>query len=161
MSSRRDWRRRAVRSPASTMPPLVISTRYWTGAASPPNRTAVCGAASGSGRPDRSIGWVEARGTATPGATANGDGFWKDSEESPKVRLETVAYLSGTDGSNPFPSSGESANHRFRDRLSLFWAKGLSLLELLDLADHQTEPRDVALQFGCDIRGQRRALRRG
>jgi hypothetical protein len=30
---------------------------------------------------------------------------------------------------------------------------------LLDLADHQTEPRDVAFQFGCDIRRQRRALR--
>src|SRR5262245_22533745 len=37
MSSRRDWRRRAVRSRPSRMPPLVISTRYWTGIASPPN----------------------------------------------------------------------------------------------------------------------------
>jgi hypothetical protein len=28
--------------------------------------------------------------------------------EATKVRLEAVAYLPGTDGSNPFPSSGES-----------------------------------------------------
>jgi hypothetical protein len=34
--------------------------------------------------------------------------------EATKVRLEAVAYLPGTDGSNPFPSSSESANHRFR-----------------------------------------------
>jgi hypothetical protein len=27
--------------------------------------------------------------------------------EATKVRLEAVAYLPGTDGSNPFPSSGE------------------------------------------------------
>src|SRR6516165_7287657 len=30
--------------------------------------------------------------------------------EATKVRLEAVAYRPGTDGSNPFPSSGESAN---------------------------------------------------
>ena len=30
--------------------------------------------------------------------------------EATKVRLEAVAYLPGTDGSNPFPSTGESAN---------------------------------------------------
>jgi hypothetical protein len=28
--------------------------------------------------------------------------------ETTKVRLEAVAYLPGTDGSNPFPSTGES-----------------------------------------------------
>ena len=28
---------------------------------------------------------------------------------------EVVARLSGTESSNPLPSSGESANHRFRD----------------------------------------------
>jgi hypothetical protein len=32
--------------------------------------------------------------------------------EATKVRLEAVAYLPGTDGSNPSPSTGESANHR-------------------------------------------------
>src|SRR5215469_2574005 len=52
-------------------------------------RTAVCGAASGSGRPDRSIGRVEARGSAMPGVTANGNGFWKDSEEISKNRITT------------------------------------------------------------------------
>jgi hypothetical protein len=31
---------------------------------------------------------------------------------SDKVRLEAVAYLPGTDSSNPSPSSGESANFR-------------------------------------------------
>jgi hypothetical protein len=29
--------------------------------------------------------------------------------EATKVRLEAVAYLPGTDGSNPFPSTGESS----------------------------------------------------
>jgi hypothetical protein len=33
--------------------------------------------------------------------------------EATKVRLQAVAYLPGTDGSNPFRSSGESANYRF------------------------------------------------
>jgi hypothetical protein len=33
--------------------------------------------------------------------------------EEKEVRLEAVASLPGTDGSNPFPSSGESANFRF------------------------------------------------
>jgi hypothetical protein len=78
------------------MPPLVISTRYWTELRAHRTRTAVCGAASGSGRPDRSIGRVEARGTATPGVTANGDGFWKDSEEIPKTGLALGAIV--TDG---------------------------------------------------------------
>jgi hypothetical protein len=32
----------------------------------------------------------------------------------------------------------------------LFQSLSTSLLDLLDLADHQGEPRDVALQFGCD-----------
>jgi hypothetical protein len=31
--------------------------------------------------------------------------------EATKVRLEAVAYPPGTDGSNPFPSSGESATN--------------------------------------------------
>src|SRR5215472_16389861 len=35
-----------------------------------------------------------------------------------------------------------------------------SLLDLLDLANHQAEPRDVALQFGRDVWRERRALRR-
>src|SRR5215469_2587585 len=55
--------------------------------------TAVCGAASGSGRPDRSIGRVEARGSAMPGVTANGNGFWKDSEEIPKTGLALGAIV--------------------------------------------------------------------
>ena len=33
--------------------------------------------------------------------------------EAIKVRLKAVVYLPGTDGSNPFPSSGKSANHRY------------------------------------------------
>ena len=39
--------------------------------------------------------------------------------EATKVRLEAVAYLPGTDGSNPFPSSGEShkPDHRQFGRL--------------------------------------------
>jgi hypothetical protein len=39
--------------------------------------------------------------------------------EATKVRLEAIAYIPGTDGSNPFPSREESANFRFlsgRDR---------------------------------------------
>src|SRR5271166_2910830 len=36
-----------------------------------------------------------------------------------KVRLEAEAYLPGTDGSNPFPSSGESTNFRFLSRRRL------------------------------------------
>ena len=31
--------------------------------------------------------------------------------EATKVRLEAVAYLPGTDSSNPFPSSGESCTN--------------------------------------------------
>ena len=34
--------------------------------------------------------------------------------EATKVRLEAVAYLPRTDGSNPFPSSGESGELRYR-----------------------------------------------
>ena len=33
--------------------------------------------------------------------------------EATKIRLEAVASLPGTDGSNPFPSSKESANFQF------------------------------------------------
>jgi hypothetical protein len=34
--------------------------------------------------------------------------------QATKVRLEAVAYLPGTDGSNPFSSSGESQTNVFR-----------------------------------------------
>ena len=37
--------------------------------------------------------------------------------EATKVRLEAVAYLPGTDGSNPFPSGGEMLWGRRRDFL--------------------------------------------
>src|SRR5262245_32717121 len=73
-------------------------------------RTAVCGAASGSGRPDRSIGRVEARGTATPGVTANGDGFWKDSEEIPKTGPALGAIV--TDGPWEIEGGGDRSGHR-------------------------------------------------
>src|SRR5271165_1955226 len=54
-----------------------------------------------------------------------------------KVRLEAEAYLPGTDGSNPFPSSGESANHRFRRRFHGLDVRG-------------SPPRTALCMHGCE-----------
>jgi hypothetical protein len=67
--------------------------------------------------------------------------------EATKVRLEAVAYLPGTDGSNPFPSSGESANFRFLKRAT-------ARLEDVSLLDAREGPRQGDPKLSPTISGE-------